>query len=391
MTTLISLLGKSRADSRTGYRTAKYRFDDGTVREAPYFGLALLEQTKPDKLVLVGTAGSMWDVFFDQQGSDGDDLMDAVEKNSVTANLLSLHEQRLSKKLGIPVQCLLISYARDEVEQTAVLGALAECTTPGEAMILDVTHGFRHLPMLAIVAARYLAHVRQVQVQELYYGALEMTDPETGQTPVLRLGGMLRMLDWVEALAAYEKSGNYGPFADLLVADGMSADAADQLSRGAYFERISNPVQARQALTGASQSVERHDGALGRLFKDALSEQIGWFRTGSRPEWELALADRYLERQDYLRATTFLYESLISRAVWNDRGDVNDYGHREDAKKSLDKNNDVWLLFYLRNAMAHGVRPSDEKTNRTARQAKQLLADAAALNKKLRELRKKLF
>ena len=35
-------------------------------------------------------------------------------------------------------------------------------------------------------------------------------------TPVLRLTGMLRMLDWVDALSAYEKGGDYGGFAPLL-------------------------------------------------------------------------------------------------------------------------------------------------------------------------------
>lgn len=394
MTTLISLLGKNKSDTQTGYRTAKYRFDDGSIREVPFFGLALLEQTKPDKLVLMGTTGSMWDVFFDQQGTDDQatlDLVEAVENNAVTQKLLTLHEQRLTEKLGIPVQCLLIPYARDEAEQTAVLGALAECTSPGEALILDVTHGFRHLPMLALVAARYLTHVRQVRVQEVYYGALEMTSPESGQTPVLQLGGMLRMLDWVEALAAYEQSGNYAVFAELLKADGMTGASAEQLAKGAYFERSGNPVQARATLTGAAKSLEDHEGALGALFKSTLSEQIDWFRFGTRADWELALADRYLRRQDYLRAITYFYESFVSEAVWDGQGNPNDFNDRKAAMEQAEKNRDVWLLTYLRNAMVHGVRPSDDHSNKTAQEAKRLLDDPAALDEKLRQLRKTLF
>ncbi|MDM9652068.1 hypothetical protein QU755_11345 [Pseudomonas wenzhouensis] len=41
MTTLISLLGKGKNDPVTGYKTARYRFDDGSVNEEPFFGLAL--------------------------------------------------------------------------------------------------------------------------------------------------------------------------------------------------------------------------------------------------------------------------------------------------------------------------------------------------------------
>lgn len=383
MTTLISLLGKAAK----GYRTANYCFDQNVIRTEPFFGMALLEHAKPDKLILAGTAGSMWDVFFEHQQTDDEAtlaLIDAVASEAVTPEMLSIHEQRLTEKLGIPVQCLLISYARDETEQTAILTDLAASLQPGEKVILDVTHGFRHLPMLALVAARYLARVRGVQVQEVYYGALEMTDPATGQTPVLRLSTMLHMLDWVDALAVYEHSGNYGVFAPLLQKDGMQQDRASMLAQAAYFERNGNPVQAKQSLSGAHNHVRDHQGPLGELFKDTLTEHIGWFRQGNRADWELALADRYLARQDYLRAITYLCEAYISRATEKFGGNSNQFEDRDMAFKNADKNPDVWLLKHLRNAMAHGVRSDN-------RDAKRLLQDEQALDKKLHALRKTLF
>lgn len=387
MTTLISLIGKSKADPQTGYRKAHYSFEPGFSRTVSFFGLALLDYAKPKRLILAGTAGSMWDVFFEHQQTDDEAtlaLMDAVEKEAVTAPMLAIHEQRLSEKLGIPVQCLLISYARDEAEQSTILTDLAEHLAPGENIILDVTHGFRHLPMLALVAARYLARVRGVQVQEVYYGALEMTDPATRQTPVLRLSAMLHMLDWVDALAVYEHSGNYGIFAPLLQQDGMPAERANLLAQAAYFERSGNPVQAKQSLSGAHNHVRDHQGPLGQLFKATLTEHIGWFRQGSRADWELALADRYLARQDYLRSITYLCEAYISRVTENMGGNVNQFEDRDLAFKEADKNQDVWLLKHLRNAMTHGVRTDN-------RDAKRLLQDKQALDTKLRALRKSLF
>ena len=387
MTTLISLIGKSKADPQTGYRKAHYSFEPGFSRTVSFFGLALLDYAKPERLILAGTAGSMWDVFFEHQQTDDETalaLMDAVEKEAVTAQMLAIHEQRLSEKLGIPVQCLLISYARDEAEQTTILTDLADHLEPGEKIILDVTHGFRHLPMLALVAARYLARVRGVQVQEVYYGALEMTDPVTRQTPVLRLSAMLHMLDWVDALAVYEHSGNYGVFAPLLQQDGMPAERANLLAQAAYFERSGNPVQAKQSLSGAHNHVRNHPGPLGQLFKTTLTEHIGWFRQGNRADWELALADRYLARQDYLRTITYLCEAYISRATEKFGGNVNHFEDRDIAFKEADKNQNVWLLKHLRNAMTHGVRTDNHD-------AKRLLKDQQALDSKLRSLRKSLF
>lgn len=387
MTTLISLLGKNKADPKTGYRTANYLFDKDCIRTEPFFGMGLLNYAKPDRLILAGTAGSMWDVFFDHQQTDDEAtlaLIDAVAKDAVTSEMLHIHEQRLTEKLGIPVQCLLISYARDEAEQTAILTDLAASLQPGEKVILDVTHGFRHLPMLALVAARYLARVRGVQVQEVYYGALEMTDPTTGHTPVLRLSAMLHMLDWVEALAVYEKSGNYDMFAPLLQNDGMEESRAAMLTDAAYFERNGNPVQAKEKLTGAHKHVRDHQGPLGQLFKATLSEHIGWFRQGSRADWELALADRYLARQDYLRALTYLYEGYVSRTTEKFGGDMNKFADRKEAFDRANNNHDVWLLVHLRNAVAHGVRADNHD-------AKRLLQNQQELDKKLHALRKTLF
>ena len=165
-TTLISFLGKGRTDPKTGYRTATYRFDDGFAKTVPFFGLALAEYLQPDRLILVGTSGSMWDVFFDRNDPQDNtlELMEAVEHNRVDATMLAQHALKLEKEVGVPVQCVLIPFARDTAEQIKVLTLLAEQVQEGECISLDVTHGFRHLPMLALVAARYLTHGQSERV-----------------------------------------------------------------------------------------------------------------------------------------------------------------------------------------------------------------------------------
>ncbi|MCM8611165.1 TIGR02221 family CRISPR-associated protein [Accumulibacter sp.] len=387
MTTLISFLGKGRLDPQTGYRSATYRFADGSARTAAFFGLALREHLRPARLVLVGTAGSMWDVFFERQGFDDEavlHLIEATAAGTVDQGLLELPRRHLEQRLGIPVDCLLIPYARDAAEQSEILHALAGSVQPGERLSLDVTHGFRHLPMLALVAARYLQRVVGVKVEELYYGALEMTTGE-GETPVLRLGGLLAMLDWVEALATYEKDGDYGVFAPLLAADGMSQGQADLLARAAYFERTSNPVRARETLTSVFAAVEAHRGPLARLFGDTLTKRIDWFRRGRREDWELALADAYRERRDYLRAATFTYEAIVTRACNEHSFDANDFDRRSEAYQQARKTMPAARrLEYLRNALAHGVRPRAEEDMRT-------LDDEKCLRSKLGALRNELF
>ncbi len=376
-TTLISFLGKGRVDAKTGYRTATYRFDEGFVRTVPFFGLALTEYLQPDRLVLVGTAGSMWDVFFDREGAEADTiaLIEAVEQNRVDRALLDKHAARLERELGIAVQCILIPFARNTAEQIEVLSLLAGQVTAGENLCLDVTHSFRHLPMLALVAARYLSHVAKVSVSELYYGALEMTQDD-GETPVLRLSGLLQMLDWVEALATYDKDGDYSVFAPLLEVDGMEATRARLLEKASFFERTSNPVKAREALSSVFPSIEQHRGGLSDLFRDELVKRVNWFRDPERHQWEASLARASLARGDYLRAATFMFESVTTReAIMQKLGDPNSHDIRKEAYGNARKGNtDAKKLEYLRNALAHGQRPLDAREADDLRDRQRLAA-----------------
>jgi CRISPR-associated Csx2 family protein len=333
----------------------------------------------------------MWDVFLEHQGVSDEDvlaLIEAVQEERVDAPMLATHEKRLSEKLGLPVKCLLIPYARDEQEQVIVLNYLAQVVSQGETIGLDVTHGFRHLPMLALVAARYLTHVANAKIDGIHYGALEMTGND--ETPVLRLDGLLKMLDWVEALAIYDKDGDYGIFGKLLEKDGFPADRARQLEKAAYFERISNPVQASQTLagnTGVFATIEKHNGSLSALFKETLKERVQWFRGQDRAAWELSLGDTYLERHDYLRAAIFFYEAYATRATLRHGGDINDFDSRDQYYKeesnSLDSK-EPKKLKDLRNALAHGLKPWDRDT-------KKYLDSEANLAHRLKQMRSNLF
>lgn len=381
MTTLLSFLGKQQH----GYRYADYHFDPSFTRKVPYFGLALREYLAPERLILLGTPGSMWDVFFAGEAPDHNDgleeLIEAAAGNKVDQQMLDLWAVRLAEQIGCKVECQLIPYARDADEQIAILGALSDRLVKGEKVVLDVTHGFRHLPMLAMVAARYLKHIKAVQVEDIFYGALEMTSPE-GTTPVLRLGGMLDMLDWIDGLATYDKDGDYGVFGPLLKKDGMNVNQANLLEKAAFFERTTNPVRARATLTTIFSEVENHKGALGRLFRGELIERISWAKKGSRADWEQHLSQSYLYRRDYLRAAIFMLEGFITRVTYQAKLDPNNFKNREEAYRNA-WNPVTRKLDLLRNAMAHGVRTEDQDalTN---------LNDEDRLRAALNEVKKKL-
>jgi len=371
MTTLISFLGKQQQ----WYRTARYRMDAQTLQTVPFFGMALANYLQPDRLILLGTSSSMWDVFFERESGELDEdlltIHDAALNNAVTTDMLHSHAHRLAQRQGYAVDCLLIPYARDTVEQTAILAHLAEVVEEGERIVLDVTHAFRHLPMLALVAARYLRRVRQVDVVDIYYGALEMTPPD-GETPVLRLGGMLHMLDWVDALASYDKDGDPAPFASLM--NEIAPEAASLLQQAAYFERCNAISEARRPLRDLRQHLEQMQTADGdpllRLFLPALQTRTDWVNNKYLDDRQQDLAWHFLEHRDYLRASILGFEALITQLVRQEPAnlDPRNHEHRKRVKRhwekqtrhskgQLDEMQQAYLdLRELRNCLAHGSR-----------------------------------
>lgn len=358
-----SFLGRSRLDPHTGYPRARYRLPDGSEAETAFVGVALARATGAQRLDVLGTPGSMWSAMLEASGGERlpDEarlaLIDASERECVDDALLASFEPAVSAHCGLPVRLRLIGYAEDEVQQLSLLRALADWVQPGDELVLDVTHGLRHLPMLMLAAAHYLERVRRVTVHSILYGALDLRARHGDAAPVLDLTGLLHVLDGVQGLAAYDASGDYGELADVA---GSGANRGEHLRRAAFFERTTNPVRARQeiaALQGLMRDTPTAD-PLGELFDAELTDRLGWTRSPQRHQWEAALARESLKRRDYLRTAIYAQEALISATVDHTR--IDDYEMRESCRRELQATDrDAKRLFNVRNAMAHGLRPAD--------------------------------
>ncbi len=383
MTTLISFLGRNRRDPGTGYQRATYAFDDGQQVQTAFFGSALMQRLRPDRTLLLGTAGSMWDALdFDTEAPEWPELIEASERSDVDQALLDRVSERARASMQ-GAELVLIPYGRSEDEQMRLLADLAARVGEGEQVWLDITHGFRHLPLLALVAARYLSHVRNAVVSDIYYGALEMTT--NGITPVLKLDGLLRMLDWIEAFAAHDASGNYAVFAPMLVRDGMQPKSAARLERAAHLERVTNSSEARELVIPLLSEIQSLGGAT-RLFVGQLERRLAWARKPTREAREMGLHEAYLARKDFLRAVIYLQESTISAACNRQKLDNRDHAHREEARQSLKETSAAFSrLSHIRNLLAHGTVSGDSGSTKKATNA---TATAPELESQLRQLAK---
>ncbi len=370
---LVTFLGKGHEKDQSRYRTVNYQFNNGSLETTPFFGLALARHLNPDTLIILGTAGSMWDVLIEHLAAADDpedvrlELIDAVESADISQSLLDRVAPLAERALGCTLRLRLIPYAREDSEQIAVLQDLAEVLKRGRVSF-DLTHAFRHLGMLGLVSAFFLERTGKLKVDGLYYGALDMT--RDGITPVLRLDGLIFIQRWVAAMDHFDATGDYGAFAPLLEQDGVPTDIAACLEAAAFHERTFNLRDAKRKLQTFLPCLNAPLPGASGLFQKRLSDRLHWAREAALQDNQRTLAYTYLARRDYVRTAVLAWEAIITRECAEHGLDENDFeenGHRDRAEKLLKDRlraeGERWSdsphrrLKDLRNALAHGNPP----------------------------------
>lgn len=364
--TLISFLGRGNIDRGKRYQRATYDFGPGCPITTEFFALGLTQALQPDRLLILGTTGSMWDVLLigldlgDEQEDKLLALTESADADCATQEQLNELQPLVSKRLGLPVILQLIPYGRDMAEQIDILRKMTGHIENHDRVSLDVTHGLRHLPILTLVSAMYLQTARKVTVDNIYYGALDMA--RDGSTPVMRLDGLLKISDWVTALHTFDKDGDYGVFTDLLQEQGLPTERAKLLSDAAFFERTTRVGLARGKLNRFEKALDQDAlQGIGQLFKSTLLQRIAWHREGRYYQRQRALALFNLEQGDYLRAAVFAFEAFITRQVIRGSGKPESFSDRARAKDDYEtgrpRDKSYCLLRDLRNHLAHGDAP----------------------------------
>jgi len=251
-TVLVSFLGKGirateeQPRSHLGYRTARYDFTHlgGSVEESAMFGLALLrhlrtQNQKPNVWLVLGSPQSSWDALIEavdiealdsQQMETLNALLQQVEEavkreeahpsskggGSLTETLLQEWARTLTMHLyPTQVRCSLIGWSYNRAEQELLWKILNEQTKEQDRLILDITHGFRHQPMLTAFVVMLLNRLKRLSAVEFYYGALDMTPKapshttQNAPTPVLKIDFVNDLIQATEALATYQETGDY--------------------------------------------------------------------------------------------------------------------------------------------------------------------------------------
>lgn len=377
---LVSFLG--RAPRGRGYQTATYVFGDDRTESARFFGCAavrhLVKTGRPlRRWVVLGTAGSDWASISEgaenQASTDEEAILKALERleapsqsDSITDDDLKPLESLIADANDIEeVRLRVIPYGQTDEEATAIAATLAE-TVFGTARIhLDITHGFRHLPAIAMVTTFGLRWSHGLELGHLLYAA-QAAPRIDGMTTVVDLAACQEMAGDTAALATFRTTGHYAALART-----VTAETGALIETAAFRESVNRTGEARTPAREARRAVKelQDPSPLRQASHQALDEALAWSDGARFLDRLRERATSALDREDWIGAATTCYECLhLAAARCGGRPNVDPNQWSEDDRdhtRTWIQNNfsrtdkdDFHRLRKIRNAIVHGTRPT---------------------------------
>lgn len=137
--------------------------------------------------------------------------------------------------LGVASETHLIPQGRSESEVWAIFGRVLETLGGSDSteVVLDITHAFRHLPVILFGSLAYLTAADQVTIERVRYGAYEARVGDT--VPLLDLTPILTLLDAQHAVRQFADTGDARRLGRLL----------SELNRQLWTQHMGDPEFSR--------------------------------------------------------------------------------------------------------------------------------------------------
>lgn len=148
-----------------------------------------------------------------------DSVLFCMTNAAKNKHLKSLTEVVSKYKHINPVYLENIKDGFSESEIWDIFQLIYEYINQDDELYLDITHGFRSLPMLGMVLLNYAKMLKNITVGGIYYGAFEslgtsfdietrIPDPKDRKSPLLNLKAFSELQDWTNAASIFFELGS---------------------------------------------------------------------------------------------------------------------------------------------------------------------------------------
>lgn len=175
-------------------------------------------------------------------------LTDSARKNNWVNRLEQALKNMQANGMKAKFGGIDIPEGRDEQEIWRIFKIVYDQIKDGDKLYIDVTHGFRYLPMFMIILINYVRFLRKnVEIAHISYGNWEGRD-ENDIAPIVDLMPLISLQDWTAAAADFLNNGYSGGLEKLAQSFGDS----DNTGIADFVQVIKKFTLDRQTCRGAS-------------------------------------------------------------------------------------------------------------------------------------------
>lgn len=229
-------------------------------------------------------------------------------------------------------------------------------------VVLDITHAFRHMPVIIAFSLMTLKHIKDISDIMVYYGALELKTNRNDQnepTPILKIDFINNLVSYAENLAVFNYSGY---FPNIL--DNLNISKTDKT----YFwlEMNRQPRTDLETINMNLKEKSKENNHQGKI-AEYINKEIEPLTGASLHRRMIERSKFFFARKQYLQSLVLLHEGLIiamSRKYGLEHGQDYD-GYRavrdyiKDNKNTIFKDkaqiDAYYKLVHTRNSAVHGT------------------------------------
>ncbi|NJL90577.1 MAG: TIGR02221 family CRISPR-associated protein [Coleofasciculaceae cyanobacterium SM2_1_6] len=307
---VISFLGFNKK----GYTETTYVNPDKTKKfTTAIFQEAIVEFYKPESFYLLLTKTAK----------------EGIPENAEESTWETLRKKLEGKVNLYPVENIPEGHTTEDIWK--LFEKLTNFMQQDDEVLFDITHGFRSLPILALIAVTYLRVVRNVKIVGLIYGAFDAQNRQTNETPTFDLLPIVSLLEWTTATDQFIKTGNAQALASLLTSqepDNSTQQLADNIESIAKGLELLRPMDVMQEsaklsshIASASENISKTIPPFAELLK-RVEQDYGKFGLENGNDYinnaksalvkQLEIIKWYYEKEQTVQALSLAREWLPS-------------------------------------------------------------------------------
>lgn len=324
---VVIFLGPARTMARQRH-PLRYQFGNYISKPTLLEGVALFrwicaERGLPDEIIIYGGPDADWDMLHELAAVPHDmpqfqqlGLRQAIDHRALNANTLAPLEVFLREFLGgIQVRCELIPAQMTPVQQLNFFQQLYDRYRRGDELHVDISRDIWAASTFTAASVTFLSQAKFAQIEGIYIAQPALTT--MAGTPVMIVGNSNELMEWANALSTVRQNGLIGQLAQLFSRTNPKlAQATQEINFALLTSQYGRLYEAfdlfdRELRRQATQP----QASISRFFCQQLVQEMEWLHTGHLADWELEFARRALFSGDFLRATIFTQEAVVSAAI----------------------------------------------------------------------------